>query len=447
MTDSSCEGMKLVLLGCAQDSGNLGVSALGLAAIELLERHLPGAEIALEVRKFQPHVEVTLPSGSRTLNGVRLCYLNKLRGKHGTKFIGTLLAATRYMPEVIATRVVSPNLTAARLYESDAVLDVSAGDSFAEIYGEWRFEDELSRKRLVIDAGRNLVLLPQTFGPFLSESGRERAASVIEGALVAATREVGGIDEAVVNLGNAAAGKLSLCPDMAFALTPRQVADEAEPWLAGGGEYVGLNVSGLLWKRDPKEFGLRSDYTELTRRLSRQFLAKSGMKLLLVPHVNGTEPLSTDRSTWPNVSEYDNIACYQLADELVEEFPGRVEVVKGFYDAAQTKYLIGKCCFFVGARMHACIGAASQAVPHVLLAYSKKAKGVFGVLGDAGCVVDPRGDDLETCLSKIETAFAHREAQATALRKILPDVRGSIDQFFSGTLRPALIRNRRLTAR
>jgi len=38
------------------------------------------------------------------------------------------------------------------------------------------------------------------------------------------------------------------------------------------------------------------------------------------------------------------------------------------YGPSETKFLIGHCDFFVGARMHACIAAVSQYVPAVTLA-------------------------------------------------------------------------------
>ena len=85
-------------------------------------------------------------------------------------------------------------------------------------------------------------------------------------------------------------------------------------------------------------------------------------------------------------------------------------MVRGQYDAAETKYLIGQCDFFIGARMHACIAAVSQSIPAVTLAYSKKAAGVMGLVNAADTVADLRQLDLDECLAKVAAVDADREA-------------------------------------
>ena len=58
-------------------------------------------------------------------------------------------------------------------------------------------------------------------------------------------------------------------------------------------------------------------------------------------------------------------------------------------NAAQTKYVIGKCRYFIGARTHATIASLSTAVPTVSLAYSTKARGINrDFLGNEKNVID-----------------------------------------------------------
>ncbi len=56
---------------------------------------------------------------------------------------------------------------------SVAVLDVSAGDSFADLYGSKRFDYICLFKEMAIQMKKPLILLPQTYGPFVSKISRD----------------------------------------------------------------------------------------------------------------------------------------------------------------------------------------------------------------------------------------------------------------------------------
>ena len=58
------------------------------------------------------------------------------------------------------------NPVARSLLRSDAVLDISGGDSFTDIYGAGRLQTVLAPKLAALRSRRPLVLLPQTYGPF-----------------------------------------------------------------------------------------------------------------------------------------------------------------------------------------------------------------------------------------------------------------------------------------
>ena len=61
----------------------------------------------------------------------------------------------------------------------------------------------------------------------------------------------------------------------------------------------------------------------------------------------------------------------------------RVIVVRDCPNCMQTKYIISKCRFFVGARTHSTIAAYSTKVPTLVLDYSVKSKGIAkDIFGD-----------------------------------------------------------------
>ena len=70
--------------------------------------------------------------------------------------------------------------------------------------------------------------------------------------------------------------------------------------------------------------------------------------------------------------------------------PLTLRIVAAEYDQHEIKGVIGRCDFFIGSRMHACIAALSQGVPCVGVAYSMKFEGVFASVGMGEGVVDGR---------------------------------------------------------
>jgi len=91
-------------------------------------------------------------------------------------------------------------------------------------------------------------------------------------------------------------------------------------------------------------FGLRSDYPELIKHIANYFLMMDDVTLVLVSHV------------FPEgnfVIESDPVACKTVYDSLTKEQQENTILPEKEPNQRQVKYLIGKCDFFIGARMHA----------------------------------------------------------------------------------------------
>ena len=81
------------------------------------------------------------------------------------------------------------------LDQCDAVLDVSGGDSFSDIYGSHRFWSVIRPKLIAKRRGIPLVLLPQTYGPFRGRQGRPLGQRSGLGATMAWARDRFSFDE------------------------------------------------------------------------------------------------------------------------------------------------------------------------------------------------------------------------------------------------------------
>jgi len=82
--------------------------------------------------------------------------------------------------------------------------------------------------------------------------------------------------------------------------------------------------------------------------------------------------------------------------------------------------------------MHACIGALSQGVPAIGIAYSKKFKGVFETLDAGDLVIDSRCLTIDEALSACDRIYNEREKWHIHLSERVPKVIESVLGMLSG---------------
>lgn len=275
------------------------------------------------------------------------------------------------------------------LSRADIVFDIGGGDSFTDIYGAKRFLTVWGAKFRTLLAGKPLVLSPQTVGPFESAWSRRLARGVMNRAAAVVTRDAPST-AFLADLG--VTSQVLEATDVAMRL-PYAPAGRGP----GGPVRVGLNVSGLLMNggyTGANQFGLAVDYPALVREIIRWFVARDGVELHLVGHVQSkTQPVEDDQ---------------RAGEALAREFPG-VVCAPLFASPSEAKGYISGLDFFMGARMHATIAAFSSGVPVIPMAYSRKFAGVFDTLGYHH-VADCKGESAEAILSRIRSGFENRAA-------------------------------------
>lgn len=409
--------LRLGLFGGAQDTGNLGVSALGASAVHgLLAAERPVELTLFDHGRGRGPLELGLGERTVSLRRVGCAYSRRL---YRPGNLQQLRAAAR-----LGLRRLQPVLR--EIGALDAILDVSGGDSFSDLYGDWRFRAVAAPKQLARALGLPLVLLPQTYGPWVRPRNRAAAARILREARMAWARDERSLRVVRDLLGEGFdPARHRLGVDMAFGLPPRPPAEPALRGIgarAGGrdGLLVGLNVSGLLYHAGGAErqrFGLRARYRELVTTLLERLLEEPELRVLLVPHV---VPPCRDE-------EADERACAALREAVAGGRGERVEVARGLRDPGEAKWLIGCCDVFCGTRMHACIAGLSQGVPTVGLAYSDKAKGVFEAAGAAGALLDLRRLEGEEVWKAVLDRVARRAELAAALRAARAPLEARLD--------------------
>ncbi len=295
-----------VLIAWANDSSvNLGVRALGRGSQDLLRSVWPEAEFTyLNYGTRQPEV----PWSPRAL------LRERLTGKLGMqRWLGGF----------------------------DLVWDTRSGDSFADIYGLTRHSTMSFVHEFAVQAGTDVMLAPQTIGPFGTRRGRMLARRNLRRSRLVFARDAISA-QASKDLGRAVAATTS---DLVFGIDQPTPADTARDVL--------LNVSGLLWKGNPHVDGAK--YRAEIRRIIEELLA-AGRTVTIFPHVLDS-------------SSHDNDV--PVSHELVTEYDGRIDIAVPT-DLEDARSIIAASTLVIGARMHACLNALSTGTPAVAMAYSRK---------------------------------------------------------------------------
>lgn len=352
--------IKIALLWHSASSGNLGVGALTVANMTIVR------EVAATLNLEPQFLIVGMRDGDKP-------YLH---------------ADEAEVFSVSTRSLLDPAGCWSVLGKPDAVLDIGAGDSFADIYGLKRFLFLWATKVITIARGRPLLLSPQTIGPFTRTPYKQLAKTVLERARAVVVRDRQSL-EALKQLAPKARAVLSV--DVAFALPYEdRSAERGGPRLR-----VGVNVSGLLFheaEAGGNRFGLSANYANVMRRFISGLVERPEIEVHLIAHVVSREVDPDDDG--------------RLADRLHAEFPQTVRVAN-FDGPCEAKSYISSLDFLVAARMHACIAAFSSGVPVVPVAYSRKFSGLFGLL-DYSWIVPVQGLDDDAALAFINDCLARR---------------------------------------
>ncbi len=361
-------------------SGNLGVGALTAGNIALARRAAAALGLAPRFCIIGPR-----ESGPSAISGDDIDY----RTIDG-----------RYM--------ISPSGFVRDVRRLDIMLDISAGDSFADIYPDKRFAYMTATKVLPILLGTPLVLSPQTIGPFSRQPHTAIARWICRRADAVFARDPLSM-QMLTTMGVGEKARQTV--DVAFAL-PFERAIRPP----GGPRRIGINVSGLLMNggyAGGNEYGLDFDYPALTHGLIAALLAAPDTQVHLVPHVIA-----------PGLPRDDDAAA---ADALKARYPA-LHRHPDFASASAAKSFISGLDFLVGARMHATIAAYGAGVPVVPISYSRKFEGLYGGLGYPW-LVNARGMSTDAALAFILDALDRRAELAADIAAGTERVAKGLDDY------------------
>lgn len=413
---------KYALMGVSPVIGNRGVGALTFGSFEVILKAYPEAELYLIE-------DARTTSAFNVCSGEQVKKVNIVDVRISRNFLSDtnlffLLCFSfllwifpfRFFKKILVSII--PKLK--KLDQIDIFFSIAGGDSFSDIYGMRRFFDVSLTQILVLFLRKKLVLLPQTLGPFNNRISRIITKFILSRAKYIFSRDYCSITEMKSLFGNCLfENKLSFSYDVAFTLKPQKPDEIPEPFTMDRNNIplVGLNVSGLLYAggyTGKNQFNLIIDYPAFIKSAIDLIVNAFKARLVLVPHVFGEG------------SESDSIVCRKIYDKIGAYDPN-IFLINKEYTPMEIKYLIGRCDFFIGARMHACIAAISQLVPAVCIAYSKKFIGLMETIGIEYLVADPREKKTIQIIELIKNQFGQIANTKSYLEKVIPDVIASAE--------------------
>lgn len=423
------------LSGASLETGNMGVSALAASLVKIICHEKPNANILFLIGYKSQNIRFFKLNGQRIKTQIvnyRLSPRAKIR-EH--LFFILLMACLQYlMPlQVIKRRIIQSVPWLNALKDADFVGDIHGGDSFSDIYGLIRFFVEIVPNFIVFLMKKKLVLLPQTYGPYNHFITKKIARYILVHSSIILSRDKQSFRTVIKILGDRSnEKKVVFCPDVAFTLDAVKLNErelEIEPIIHENHKFplVGININGLIYNggytRD-NMFKLKCDYKSFIKKLVTRFMTETSVHILFVPHAFGPSG---------NVnSDFD--AIFDVYKTLPESYQIRVHLIKRKYDQHKIKGIIGRCDFFIGSRMHACIAALSQNIPAVGIAYSKKFIGVFESVGIGEMVIDARSMTTENIIEKILILFRCRDMAKKQIKSEINSVKIQVVNSFKNLL-------------
>ncbi|HMP77562.1 MAG TPA: polysaccharide pyruvyl transferase family protein [Kiritimatiellia bacterium] len=422
------------LLGAALDGGDLGVTAQTLALIHLIRTYNPGARISLLIEHPSPEPQVARVGGQTVSVEVVNGRLEMKRPVWDHLLFLPLLALFHRVCRRFGWLQEKPSRSRwiETLKQASWLGELQGGEGFSDERGLRDFFSGCLPTLAAISFGRPPYLLPQSYGPHGTTVGLMLARFVARRCRGLFARDLASVQVGITLAGRFPAPPVEFCPDLAFALPAGDLTSDAiEPALPAGAPVFGLNVNGRMYNdgfAKTPSLNLKLDYTGLMPELARALLESDPQaRLLLIPHMVAP----------PGHPENDREACEHVAAALPEALRTRVHLLRELADPCAVKSAIGRCDFFVGSRLHACIAALSQEIPCVAIGDSWRVEGVFASAGMQASVIDARYDEAAAALRFVLQQARERAQQRERLAEALAPVRERLLDVFSRLFAPS----------
>lgn len=394
---------KIILAGASLNSGNRGVNALTRGQINLI------------LDKYGIDTNIIILS-----YGIKVEKANNISYKGENIIVKEVPTNIKKLVKAyVGNKLIGINYILKEIRSADAIWDITEGDSFSDIYGIRRFLHYSLIKLIAIKNKKKLIIMPQTLGPFERSWVKSVAKYIFNKADKVFVRDE--ISKKVMIEDLKLTREILYAPDLAFYMKPDDNMSINKFISDSDSVKIGINVSALLYNggyTGNNMFNLKIDYKKLVTMLIETFAKIDNTQIILIPHVM-LEELEV---------EDDFRVCKKIAEEMKIKANIDLVTLDKYYREDELKAIISGCDFFIGSRMHACIGAISTEVPTAPIAYSRKFIGIWDKLGLGNCVMDPKVMNEEEIIKEIVRVFKDRNEVKEVLIKEIPKLKSQIEQ-------------------
>lgn len=379
-----------IIFGVSYESDNLGVNALGIGAASVIFKANSNCKIAAITLGQKTNKKYIIPTDNGDVS-VELIYFKK------EQYLIALLEAIlfRLFKVQLNSRLTGLIKNASTIY------NVNEGDSFSDIYGLKRLLRHYIDSKLALIWKKPLIFLPQTIGPFKTKIGKYLSKDILVKSKKIYVRDI---------KANAYLKELNIQSKLVFDLAVYMKPKESD--ISIPPKSIGININGLMYlNRYGSMKGQFSNYPKLLIDLVNQ-LIKNNWNIIFIPHTyNTTNPCEEDDL----VSTLDFCKKNKLTENK------QVTIITKQFDAQEIKFILSQLDYFIGSRMHSCIGAMSSNIPTFALAYSYKFHGTFEMFqqGDSLFEVNMISNEQTIeVIDKITSRIDKREISAKKLEEV-----------------------------
>ncbi|WP_027469080.1 polysaccharide pyruvyl transferase family protein [Deefgea rivuli] len=373
--------MKFYLTG--QDNfGNRGCEALVRSNVMLLRERFPTAEFLVPSFNIQRDKKQWLTAEQ---DGIR--FVKAIPVASALKWHGRFAKRIDFLKGFPWPKTGIESTLAKDIKSADALISIG-GDNYSLDYGLVSLFHFINIAEFALRNNKPAALWAASVGPFDKEPrALPQIVKHLNRLSMVSVRETNSYEYL---RSKGVASNLIQVADSAFAMVPE--AFDITPFMPESDRPVlGLNVSPLIQRY--REKGESSEVLKLEVANFIRYAVNAGYSVMLIPHV-----MPLDGSAYNNDEVYMQSILAMVGKEKVH-----VSMPSNNLNAAQLKYLISKCHYFIGARTHATIAAFSTLVPTISIAYSVKAKGINNDLfGDSTYVLDTPDVSFDSLVSSLQ---------------------------------------------
>lgn len=361
---------------------NRGDAALRLGGLPSIKKVIPNAEFVIMTpypeidSNIYKHGDVVraITSPLNAVNVVTRCVLWKI-------FYDQLGIRYNFINRLLELDEID------KYTKSDIVIDIS-GDSISEVTGFRGTVYHFLHVWLAITLNKPIVIYAQSVGPFkftkpLAKSLLNKVGMItLRGKTSYDYLKKIGIDRPPIYL----------TADLAFLMEP-STEEEIDKIILDNKidrHFVGLSVSYKM----ATEYQIYDKYIDMMAKTTDYIIENLHTTVVFIPHVTGPKK-DDDRTIADNI--------YKIANNK-----NHIILIKNNYTPQDMKGIIGRCDLFIGARMHACIGALSMCVPTINISYHHKSNDIMSMFGLEKNILSVNNVNFDDLTSKINDVWSKR---------------------------------------